>query len=154
MKIQGKDKFLMQLASLPRMMREEARRSLEVSAEETTDLMKRFAPKDEHKLVVSIGYTFDFAPGGGNEAVAQARAAKVETGLAVTMYAGDETTMVTNKRGQRFQNARIQEHGRRTKSGKIIKHPFFFPAYRLMHKRALSRLRRALRTGARKAFGR
>lgn len=147
MEIKGKDKFLAQLASLPRIMREEIRKALDVSADETTDIMKRMAPREQGKLAASIGYSFDGAPAGAS-IVSQARAAKGETGLAVTMYAGNESTVVTNSRGVRFQNARLQEFG--TKD--MPRNPFFYPAFRLNKKRAKSRIQRAIRSGAQKAF--
>lgn len=147
MKIEGKDKFLAQLASLPRVLREEVRQSLDVSGSETTDIMKRMAPRKEGDLIDSIGYSFD-APPPGAGIVSQARSAKTETGLAVVMYAGDESTIVTNKQGVRFQNARLQEFGTK----KMPRNPFFFPAFRLNKKRVKGRMSRALRKGAQKAF--
>ncbi|MFC3209203.1 hypothetical protein [Aquamicrobium soli] len=149
MKVKGKEKFLGQIAALPQAMKDEILNALQVSAEETNDLQKRFVPKDEGKLERTIGYVVgDKVPEGAAITSAPAKGA---TDLTVTMYAGDETTIVRNKRGVEFQNALLQEFGRKVK-GRIVKNPFFFPGFRLGKKRAKDRLRRAVRNGAKKAF--
>ena len=150
MKIKGKDEFLAQIGRLPQAIREEVRKALTTSAQEATDLMQRFAPVEQGKLRASIDFTFGEAPEGSlSSTSANARAAKGEAGLSVTMFAGDESTIVTNSRGVRFQNARLQEFG----TANMARNPFFFPAYRLTRKRAKSRLQRSVRNGAKKAFG-
>jgi hypothetical protein len=149
MKIKGKEKFLGQIAALPAAMKEEIIKALTVSAEETNDLQKRFAPVDQGKLKNSIGFVVgDEAPEGAAITSAPAGGA---TDLTVTMYAGNETTLVRNKRGVQFQNALLQEFGVKRK-GRIVKNPFFFPGFRLGKKRAKNRLRRAVTNGAKKAF--
>lgn len=138
MKIKGKDEFLRQIAALPDAIRSEVRKSLETSADEATDVMKRFAPVKTGKLRASIGYSFGEAPKGTiNTAAKAARAAKSEIGLAVTIYAGSSEAFY----------ARFQEFG----TQKMPANPFFYPAYRLTRKRAKSRLSRAIRNGAKKA---
>jgi hypothetical protein len=149
MKINGKEKFLGQIAALPKAMKDEILKALKVSAEETTDLQKRFVPVDQGKLKRSIGFVVgDKAPEGAGISSTPAGGA---TELTVTMFAGDETTMVSNRRGVQFQNALLQEFGVKRK-GRIVKNPFFFPGFRLGKKRAKNRLRRAVTNGARKAF--
>jgi HK97 gp10 family phage protein len=138
MKIEGKDKFLKQLTGLPKEIRKEVKKALQASATETTDLMKRFAPVESGRLRASIGYTFDSdIPKGALSS--DARAAKLETDMAVVMYAGG---------GDAFY-ARFQEFG----TTEMSANPFFFPGYRFGRKRAKSRLQRAVRNGAKKAFG-
>lgn len=146
MKISGKQKFLGQIAALPQAMREEIQKALVVSAEETNDVQRRFAPEDEGKLKRTIGNVLgDKAPEG---AALSSAPAGGSTDLTVTMFAGDDSTLVYNKRGVPFQNALLQEFGTR----KMPANPFFFPGFRLGKKRAKSRLARAVRNGARKAM--
>lgn len=145
MKIAGKDKFLRQIGALPQALRAEIRRALEVSAEEATDLMKRFAPEESGDLKASIGHSFDDAPAGALKSAA--REAKAETGLAVTMFAGGEKT--TRRSGKYpYDYAMGQEHGTQD----MPANPFFYPGYRLARKRAKARLARALRNGMKKAM--
>lgn len=138
MQIKGKDKFLAQIAALPQAMRDEITKALTASAEETTDLMKRFAPKQSGRLAASIGYGYGEAPKGSLTTAGNARSAKAETGLSVTMFAGG---------GEAFY-ARFQEFGTTNMSA----NPFFFPGFRFGKKRAKARLGRAIRNGAKKAF--
>lgn len=154
MKVHGKEKYLKQIGALPFEILNEVRKALRVSAEETTDLMRRFVPDDESTgapdLKSSIGFTFGGSGRAESEAssAANARLAKLDRGLAVTMYAGNNATLVDGANGEKFQNARLQEFGR----GGMPANPFFFPAYRLARKRVKSRLARAIRQGAKKAF--
>lgn len=159
MKIKGKDAFLAQIASLPQAIRDEVRKALEVSAKETTDLQRRFAPVDTGTLRASIGYTFGAAPDGvtlstaiGTGAGDVARAAKIESGLAVTLFAGGPSTtkdLRGGDSGMEYDYAFAQEFGTRKRKAQ----PFFFPGYRFGRKRAKARMRRAIRAGARKALG-
>jgi HK97 gp10 family phage protein len=146
-RIKGKDEFLRQLQALPDAMRAEITKALETSAEETTDLMKRFAPVKTGNLRASIGFSFGEAPKGAitskektprGQNLANARAAKREADLSVTMYAGG---------GDAFY-ARFQEFG----TTEMSANPYFYPGYRFGKKRAKSRLSRAIRNGAKKAF--
>ena len=59
--------------------------------------------------------------------------------IGVMVKAGDETTIVTNKEGERFQNALIQEYGTREQPA----NPFFGPAKRLQKASAKAAIRRA-----------
>lgn len=143
MKIVGKEKFDKQLAALPAMMREEIRKALLLSAEETTDLMRRFVPVRTGQLRASIGHSMEGAAPQtatlkSGSTMDNARAAKREAGLSVTMFAGS---------GAAFYG-RFQEFGTVDQPAR----PFFFPAYRLGRKRAKARLSRAIRNGAKKAF--
>lgn len=136
MKVKGKEEFAAQIARLPKMMREEIARALRVSAEETVDVMRRFAPVKSGALRASIDYNFG-APTKGVLSSAS-RSAKGDAELSVVMTAGDE----------RAYYARMQEFG----TQKMAANPFFYPGYRFGKKRAKSRLARAIRTGARKAL--
>jgi len=61
--------------------------------------------------------------------------------IGVKVVAGDETTMVTNGSGGRFQNARIQEFGTKTRGA----NPYFFPAWKANRRRVRSAISRAIR---------
>jgi HK97 gp10 family phage protein len=169
-KIKGKDKFLAQIAALPQALRDEVRAALETSAEEMVDLAKRFAPVDSGALKNSISYSFGaFQPENANvrgveTSGGNARAAKGEAGLAVTVHAGNATawyaslvefgTAAHTIKPKRpggvlgFNGTAVEEVHHPGASAR----PFFFPAYRLSRQRAKSRLSRSIRNGARKAF--
>lgn len=61
--------------------------------------------------------------------------------IGVVVKAGDETTIVTNERGQRFQNAKLQENG--TKN--MPANPYFNPAWRANRTRVRGAITRAVR---------
>lgn len=164
MKIAGKQKFLGQIAALPRAMKDEIRKALTVSAEETTDLMKRFAPVKSGALKASIGYTFGaYSPDNANVRGLKASGSDA-TELTVTLHAGDKTAWYASlvefgTRAHTIEPKRpgglLNIHGRLIEE---VHHPganaspFFFPAYRFGKKRAKLRLARAVRNGAKKAF--
>jgi HK97 gp10 family phage protein len=145
MKIQGKEKFLKQLRALPDAMRAEIRKAIEDSAEEMAETAYSFAPKLTGKLAFSIDWNLGAAPGGtlstggrAGKAAAAAREARSEEGLLASVYAG----------GGGAYYARFLEFG----TVKMSAQPFFFPAYRFSKGRAKSRMQRAIRSGAKKAF--
>ncbi|WP_323008933.1 HK97-gp10 family putative phage morphogenesis protein [Paracoccus sp. (in: a-proteobacteria)] len=61
--------------------------------------------------------------------------------IGVAIKAGDEKTVVTNSSGGRFQNARIQEFGTKSRAA----NPFFFPAWKANRRRVRSAISRAVR---------
>lgn len=61
--------------------------------------------------------------------------------VGVLVKAGDETTIVQNSTGGRFQNARIQEFGTKTRAA----NPYFFPAWRANKRRIRASITRAIR---------
>lgn len=142
MRIQNLERFKRKLRRLPQAAKDEIRRGMEQSAEEIVDLMKRMAPVEEGRLRNSIGWTWGAPPEG---ATVIARAVG-DAGLAITIFAGDASTVVTNGRGVEFQNALIQEFG----SKKMPANPFFRPAWRINRKRAQNRISRSLGRAARK----
>lgn len=85
---------------------EAARLEAQNQAATVAGLMKILAPKDDHKLERSI------------------KATRTDTGAKVT--AGDATTIVTNRSGGRFQNARLQEFGTKSRPAS----PYFFNTWR------------------------
>lgn len=138
--VKGLDRLKRKLTkSIPERVRKNTEEALKRAARSITDTMEAFAPQDTGRLKGSIGWTMGEPPPGS---ISSKR--KSEPGdIAATIYAGDESTMVTNKRGVRFQNARLQEFG--TKN--MPPTPFFYPAYRAHKKSVKSRVSRAIKKG-------
>lgn len=102
------------------------------SANEVAAAMRYLAPKDQRELVTSIRV----------EDATSIKTSKGERGfIGVVVKAGDATTIVTNQRGQRFQNAKLQEHGTK----KMKANPYFNPAWRMNRRRVRSAITRAVR---------
>ena len=100
--------------------------------EDTAAAMRYLAPKDQRELVNSIRL----------EDAATRQTSGGEVGfIGVVVKAGDETTIVTNERGQRFQNAKLQENG--TKN--MPANPYFNPAWRANRTRVRGAITRAVR---------
>lgn len=101
--------------------------------EELAGVMRATAPRDDLNLIRSIRVedaTTRKATGGG------------EVGfVGVVVKAGDESTIVTNARGQRFQNAKLQEHGTK----RMRANPYFNASYRRLRSRIKSRITREVR---------
>lgn len=114
-----------------------ARRGLEKTAEEMVALMRDLVGKDEFDLLNSIGWTWGKPPKGS---VAFATSSE-QNSLRIVIFAGNESTVVTNKRGVQFQNALIQEFG----TAEQPANPFFFPSYRALRKRGRGRVTREIR---------
>lgn len=95
--------------------------------------MRATAPRDEFDLIRSIR-------------VEDATTRKTSKGVdanfvGVVVKAGDETTIVTNARGQKFQNAKLQEHGTK----EMPANPYFNSSYRRVRTRVKGRITRAIR---------
>ncbi len=165
MKIAGKQKFLGQIAALPAAMKAEIRKALEVSADETTELMKRFVPVRSGALKASIDYTFgQYTPDNANVRGLKSSGADA-TELTVTMHAGDAKAWYASlvEFGTKAHIIEPKQAGGKLRllGGRFVEEadhpggtasPYFFPAYRFGKKRAKSRLARAVRNGAKKAF--
>lgn len=105
--------------------RRAAELAAEQGAEEAAAAMRYLAPVDEKELINSIRVE---EPDNPNF-------------IGRIVKAGDETTIVTNERGVRFQNARLQEDG----TVKMPANPYFNPAWRLVKTRVRGRVTRAIR---------
>lgn len=153
MNIQGRKKFEAQIAALPGAMKAEIRKALEVSAEETTDLMRRFAPVKSGALRRSIDYTFGhYRPDNSNVRGVEAGGGSAGE-LTVTLHAGDEVAWYASlvEFGTAPHTNRGLFDGTHHPGSRAA--PFFFPGFRFGKKRARARLARAVRAGAKKAFG-
>lgn len=101
--------------------------------EEVANVMRATAPRDEQELIRSIRVedaSTRKTSKGGDQAF-----------IGVVVKAGDATTIVTNGRGVKFQNAKLQEHG--TKN--MPANPYFNSSYRRMRSRVKSRITTAMR---------
>lgn len=110
-----------------------AKKEAEAQAQGVANAMKVLAPKDQGELIRSIRVE-------AKETIVRPKGGEADyTGVAIK--AGDETTIVTNSSGARFQNARIQEFGTKTRPAS----PFFFIAWRANRRRVRAALTRAIR---------
>lgn len=109
-----------------------AKAQARVSGEQVASAMRYLAPREQGEIIRSIR-------------VEDASSVTTSRGerdfLGVVVKAGDETTIVTNESGSRFQNAKLQEHG--TKN--MPANPYFNPAWRANRTRVRSAITRAVR---------
>ena len=117
-----------------------ARKAMEKGADEIVAMMKRLVPKRTGRLRDSIGWTWGQAPSGARVLAKSARFGGTGR-LAITIYAGNQTTMVSNSRGKQWQLARLQEFG----TVKMAANPFFFPSWRANRSRVRGRMRREIK---------
>ena len=110
----------------------QAKAAARQGGEEVAQAMRYLAPKDERELVNSIRVE-------DAETVSTGKGARGFIGVKVK--AGDATTVVTNERGVKFQNAKLQENG--TKN--MPANPYFNPAWRASRTRVRGKITRAVR---------
>lgn len=138
MAVEGAARLRRLLAQIPANVKEAAQRSLEQSAEEIVQLMRRLAPRDSGTLANSIGWTWGDAP-AGSMTIGTVKGGKasgsIYGSMVITIYAGGKIG------GADAFYARFQEFGTR----KMRANPFFYPAYRASKKRARARITRAIR---------
>ena len=109
-----------------------AKAQAQASGEQVASAMRYLAPRDQSELVRSIRV----------EDASSITTSRGERGfIGVVVKAGDETTIVTNGTGGRFQNAKLQEHG--TKN--MPANPYFNPAWRGNRTRVRAAITRAIR---------
>lgn len=119
---------------VPARVQAAARVAMEQGAEEVVAMMRRLVPVDQGELRDSIGWTWGSAPAGAM-ILGKVGARDYKT-MRITIYAGNDRTIVTNERGAEFQNARLQEFGTQA----MPAHPYFFVAWRTLKKRVRSRV--------------
>ena len=102
------------------------------SGEQVASAMRYLAPRKDGALIRSIRV----------EDASTITTSKGERGfIGVKVKAGDETTIVTNASGARFQNAKLQEDGTKNRPAS----PYFNPAWRANRTRVRSAISRAIR---------
>lgn len=112
---------------------EAARQQAHKEAEIIARLARTFAPEDQADLVRSIRVE--------DASTITSRKGNEIDFIGSVVKAGNESTIVTNARGQRFQNAKLQESG--TKN--MPANPYFNPAKRLRRRAARANISRAMR---------
>lgn len=115
------------------------RKAMEQSADEIVAMMKRLVARDSGALAATIGWTWGDAPAG---AMVIGQSSRRSDGLRITIYAGNERTMVEG-RSKMFQLARLIEHGTK----EMAAQPFFYVSWRALRRRAKSRISRQMRKG-------
>ena len=97
------------------------------------NIMRATAPRHELELLRSIRVeqTTSYATSKGKEV----------DFIGVVVKAGDDTTLVVNSRGQKFQNAKLQEHGTK----KMKANPYFNASYRRRKSQAKANITRAVK---------
>lgn len=109
-----------------------AKAQARVGGEQVASAMRYLAPREDGALIRSIR-------------VEDATSVTTRRGerdfLGVVVKAGDETTIVTNESGGRFQNAKLQENGTKNMPAS----PYFNPAWRANRTRVRSAISRAVR---------
>jgi len=148
-KIDGLDRLKRKLGRFPEMARREIAKAMEQSAQEVVEMAKRLAPIEDGDLRDSIGWNWYAAP-PGSMVLGEVRpeGTKGAGNMAIVIYAGDDKAFY----------ARWVEFGTRPHvNGGIFAgtqhpgsraHPFFFPSWRAMRKRAKSRVSRAITKAA------
>lgn len=126
------------LAEVPQLVQDEVVQEMEKSAALLVSEMKALVPEDEGDLKSSIGWSWGDAP-AGSLTIGSFRGREFGK-LKITIYAGNSTTIVTNKRGIEFQNARLQEFG----TVNMAANPYFFPVFRANKTRIRSNISRAV----------
>lgn len=119
------------IAAIPKAARVEIAKALDASAAEMVASAKHLAPDDDGDLQSSIRWS------------------QGETPLARVIEAGGPTTTRPVREGQSatYDYALAQEFG----TEKMPAQPFFYPAYRIIRKRIVGRVRRAVSKAARTA---
>lgn len=109
-----------------------AKAQARAGGEQVASAMRYLAPRKDGALIRSIRV----------EDASTITTSKGERGfIGVKVKAGDETTIVTNASGARFQNAKLQEDGTKHRPAS----PYFNPAWRANRTRVRSAITRAVR---------
>lgn len=165
MKVQNLDRLKARIAALPEETRAEVQAALLKGGNEIADAARRFVPVKSGALRDSIGVTLgDYAPENAN--VRGVSAGGGQHDFAVTIHAGNAKAFYAawvefgTKPHNVAKGGGTKKGQRQARAGGGIPHPgaapnpFFYPAYRLNKKRALSRIKRAIGKAARKVAAR
>lgn len=141
MAVQGLDKLMRKMALIPSKVLQEVRYSMERSATEMTDMMRRLVPVEHGVLRDSIGWTWGDAPKGAM-VIGSVRSGKNKGDavgrMTITIYAGGKSG-----RGTDAFYAWFQEVG----TVNMAANPFFFPSYRALRSKAKGGITRAVKKG-------
>lgn len=154
--ILGLAKLDQKLKRLPDAARAEIKAAMEAAADDVVRLARSLVPVEDGDLQKSIGWTWG-APPRGALTLGKVAAAALGKDLTITVYAGDDKAFwarwvefgtaphnVAKGGGNKsFRGHGVQHPGARAQ-------PFFFPAYRASRNGAKSRIRKAVRSAAKK----
>lgn len=127
--------------TIPDRVRKRTQAAMEKGAAELVAMMKALVPKDEGDLANSIGWTWGQAPAGAM--VLGTVAGNAYSTMRITIYAGNEKTIVTNSRDVEFQNAFLQEFGTQD----MPPSPYFYVSWRTLRRRVKGRITREMKKG-------
>lgn len=132
--VQGLAAFERRWSAIPANVRKAVMDTLEQNAQELVAEMDRVKPLAE----IEVGWTWGKPPKG---AVAVAKAATTERGLAITVWARAPQGSGFNAAWFEFGTGERQ-HNSGKSTGRITASPFFYPVYRARRRRVRSRLTR------------
>ncbi|MBN9243940.1 MAG: HK97 gp10 family phage protein [Mesorhizobium sp.] len=164
MKFAGVNKLKRKLRALPAIAREEIHGALQQSAVEMVEAARNFAPVKSGDLRNSIGYTFGkYSPENSNVRGVGVAANKLnDPDLTVTIHAGDakafyaafvEFGTAAHTIKPKRPGGLLNIFGRtitKVEHPGAAARPFFFPAWRLVKKKAKGRISRATNKAAKK----
>jgi HK97 gp10 family phage protein len=163
-KFRGVDKLKRKLRTIPQIAREEIHGALQQSAAEMVATAKSFAPVKSGDLSNSIGYTFGkYTQENSNVRGVGVTGTKLnDPDLTVTIHAGDAKALyaafvefgtASHTIKPRRPGGLLNVFGRmitKVEHPGATARPFFFPAWRLVKKKAKGRVSRATSKAAKK----
>lgn len=137
--LMGRARLERQIQALPKALRDLLKADMEKYAQQFVDKLKTVVPVDTGELRDSIGWTWGCAP-KKSTALATAKSS-LGSGLTITIYAGNESTLVKSAKGRRpyLQKAWIVEFG----TSKMPARPYFRPLWKLERRKIRSKMKRA-----------
>lgn len=165
-KIIGLERLRRKLNRLPTEVRAQMRSDVGKGAEEIVALQKSLVPEADGDLKKSIGWTFGEAPSTSATGAFRAKRSTFvgsDTDIRATVYAGDDeayyarwvefgTAPHSLAKGADISRDKSQG-GSRQHPGTPAQ-PFFYPAYRALKRRVVSRISRGISKAARKVAAR
>lgn len=147
--IKGLAQLKRKLADLPQIVIDEVKAAMEVSAAEIVALAQSLVAVDKGELKKSIGWTWGPVPKGALT-IAKVKAPKAKGNASISIYAGN--TEAFYARWVEFGTSAHEQGGLfdGTMHPGTKAQPYFFPAFRANRKKAKSRVRAAVRRGAKK----
>lgn len=112
-----------------------ARAQARIEGETIAQLARSFAPQQDGELIRSIRVE--------DASVLSTSNGSSHDFIGVVVKAGDDRTIITNHRGVKFQNAKLQETGTQNMEA----NPYFNPAKRMRARAARNAINRAVRNG-------
>lgn len=144
--VKGLPKFERKMGRVQDLVKKSLRGRLAFYADKMVASAEGFVREDEGNLKNSIRWVWGSKLPPRVVAIGQVKGADPD--LIITIIAGDESTIVTDKRGAQIQNALIQEFGAEGRPGQ----PYMRPAYARHSRAARAGMRREAKRAWRRAF--